>query len=101
MNRRQIVTSGSVIALVLALVTVPTAFAGGKVSSNLRDKARPESSEKVDVIVTFERGARAAAENKIRGLGAVRRSFVNFPMVAISVPAHALENMAKTPGSSI
>lgn len=62
------------------------------------EKASSESG-KVDVIVQFEKGRRADAEAAIaNGNGQVTKDFDNLPMVVVSIPAHALDNMSRARG---
>ena len=104
MSRIEILTI--VLAMSLALVGA-SALAGkqgalgGKdqpghprLSASLQQTLKKGRPDKVDVIVTFERGARASAEQAVQGHGQVKRRFENFPVVQLSVPEHVLEKVA-------
>ena len=102
MSFRELLVVASSFVLVLAGTSVdaaPSAQAQERMSETASNAAANGASNKVDVIVQFQKGAKAQANAAAESAGgAVTKEFDHLPMVVISVPAHALEKMSNSNG---
>ena len=85
------------------LVALSPAFAAKQngraaMSARVREAANSRRPEKVDVIVTFREMPNASDRAQVKAHGGqVRRGFDHLPMLALRLPANALEALSRNP----
>ncbi len=94
-----------IIAFALALTGLATAFAAppaadrGNVNPLVLERARAYGTERLDLIVTFDSPPAGLERAAVANLGGqVKRSFRSIPAVSISLPAPAVERLARRAG---